>query len=297
MTGSVTMKYLSNLVILLLLLSCEKPIEDTVLIGSPDETDADANVSLRFTTDEPVFTRTDMSAYISRLNIQLFDGQGTKVFDRVKTQTSSDSEFASLSLQLEPGTYTVVAVGHSSPVSATIKSPQLVQFTAQSGRKLSDTFCFYGSIVCNASPVTLDCNMRRVSAMFHIIITDEDIPSDYAQMRFDYTGGSANFNPTTQEGCTKSNQSELFPAVHPYDYQIYTFPYMAATGKITVTATALNATGATILQRRFVDVPVTRGVVTTYTGQYFGDAGGVLSQTGFYFTVDTDWKDTLYIHY
>ena len=51
--------------------------------------------------------------------------------------------------------------------------------------------------------------MNRVTAMVTFEFTDETMPANYAGVRVDYTGGSANFNPTTGEGCTKSTQSEL----------------------------------------------------------------------------------------
>ena len=76
----------------------------------------------------------------------LFDADGQKVFDKVRTQLATDDDFGTLSAALQAGTYTVVAVGHSSLVSATIKSPQMVQFTAKDGQKLDGHFCYCGEV-------------------------------------------------------------------------------------------------------------------------------------------------------
>ncbi|MBQ1780998.1 MAG: hypothetical protein II001_06155, partial [Bacteroidales bacterium] len=58
-----------------------------------------------------------------------------------------DSGFGSLAVDLS-GTYTVVAVGHSCATSATIKSPQLVQFTASNGEKTRTRSAFAGRWTC-----------------------------------------------------------------------------------------------------------------------------------------------------
>ena len=84
----------------------------------------------------------------SKLNVQLFTADGSKVFSKVKTQNAGDSGFGSLSLDLADGTYTVVAVGHSCATSATIKSPQLVQFTASNGEKTRTRSAFAGRWTC-----------------------------------------------------------------------------------------------------------------------------------------------------
>ena len=260
--------------------SCEKDI-------ASDSSNA-GNVTLTFTASNSDVTRSAISGYFSKLNVQVFDATGAKVFDKVKTQTSADADFGSLSVQLSEGTYWVVAVGHSSTISATIKSMQMVQFTASDGQKLTDTFCCCQQIVVTDEPEHYDMTMHRVSAMFRVVLTDDEVPDNVARWQFSYTGGSANFNPTTSEGTTKSTQSEVRPAGG--DMAVYTFPYMATTGVLKMTLSALSADGSVIRQREWAEVPVTRNRITTYRGHFFEEGDGNITQSGFGFTVNGQWE-------
>lgn len=225
--------------------------------------------------------------YFAKLNVMLFNADGEKVFDKVRTQTIDDSDFGNLNMSLAAGTYTVVAVGHSSIKSATIKSPQMVQFTASDGEKLTDTFSHCGQVTVSESGGRHELVMNRVCAMLRFRFTDTDIPSAFDRLKIDYTGGSANFNPTTMQGCTKSTQSESrLPAA---EYQVFTFPYMDADGTLKVTVSALTSDDAVIRQRTFTNIPVTRNRITTYTGKFFEDGDGEIIQTAFGISVNPEW--------
>ena len=185
------------MLVAVLLTACEKAMID----GSDD-----AVVKLTFQPTSQDLTRTTVTQF-SKLNIQIFDKDGAKVFDKVKTQTKDDDDFCTLSVKLSDGTYTVVAVGHSSTISATIKSPTVCQFTASDGEKLTDTFCHCSTLtISGAGSYTLP--MYRAGAMIQFCLTDSVVPESFAYFLMEYTGGSANFNPTTLEGITKSSQSE-----------------------------------------------------------------------------------------
>ena len=249
--------------------------------------------TLRFETTTADITRSSSNPddYFEKLNVQLFDALGDKVLDKVCTQEVGDvDDFGSVELQLADGTYSVVAVGHSSIKSATIKSTQMVQFTASDGEKLTDTFCYCGSISVSDGHRQFDLTMNRVAAKFRVVMTDDDIPPQLAKIKFDYTGGSANFNPSTGMGCTKSTQSETRAVSTDGIYEIYTFPYQSDICKLKVTLSALTADGTIIYKRTFEDVPVTRNRITTYRGEVFGEGGGQLTQTGFGFVVNGDWE-------
>ena len=239
------------------------------------------NVKLTFRTTTADRTRGACDEYFQKLNVQVFDATGAKVFDKVKTQTSADADFGSLSVQLSEGTYWVVAVGHSSTISATIKSMQMVQFTASDGQKLTDTFCVCEQITVTDEPEHYDLTMHRVSAMFRVVLTEDEVPDNVARWQF-------NFNPTTSEGTTKSTQSEVRPAGG--DMAVYTFPYMATTGMLKMTLSALSADGSVIRQREWADVPVTRNRITTYRGHFFEEGDGNITQSGFGFTVNGQWE-------
>ena len=260
--------------------SCERPLN----LNDGDE----ENVMLTFKPTSKDTTRSP-SSYFSKLNIQLFDEDGEKVFDEVRTQDKDDAGFCTLSVKLSAGKYWVVAVGHSSKRSATIKSPESVQFTASEGEKLTDTFCACEQVTIGGSDASFTLDMYRVGAMVQFCFTDTNPPVNWSHVRIDYTGGSANFNPQTLEGNTKSTQSEKRTTNGINIYQVFTFPYMSKTGLLKMTVTGLDIDGTTIRKRVFEDVPVTRNRITTFTGKFFVDGDGEFTQSDFGFVIHADW--------
>lgn len=263
------------------LISCEKPLID------PDAEDG-GNVVLTFQPTTKDSTRGNVTAF-NKLNVQMFDADGEKIFDQVKTQEKGDADFCTMSLKLTSGTYTVVAVGHSSARSATIKSPESVQFTASDGEKLTDTFCACQQITVSGDHDAFQLQMYRVGAMIQFCFTDEKPPVNWTHVRIDYTGGSANFNPQTLEGNTKSTQSEKRATNQMHIYQCFTFPYMATSCNLKMTVTGLDMDGTTIRKRVFENVPVTRNRITTFAGRFFVDGDGEFTQSDFGFVIHTDW--------
>jgi len=263
----------------LLLTACEK-----ATIGGDE-----GKTKLRFIPTTADVTRGEVRIgdYFTKLNVQLFTPEGEKVFSQMKTQTVDDADFGTLSVGLAAGRYTVVAVGHSSIRSATIKSPEMVQFTASDGEKLTDTFCHCGEVTIGEESGIHELRMNRVCAMVRFRLTDEEVPDGFMKLKIDYTGGSANFNPSTSEGTTKSTQSELRPKAS--EYRVFTFPYMAATGALKMTLSALTDEGTVLAQKVIESVPVTRNRITTYTGHLFDDSVGEITQQGFGITINTEW--------
>lgn len=269
---------LTVIVFVLLLTACEKVVLDddggTRLHFVPTTADTRGTVAI--------------GDYFSRLAVQLFDADGQKVWSQSKTQTRDDDDFGTLNVGMKAGTYTVVAVGHSSPVTPTIKSTEMVQFTAKDGVKNSDTFCHYGTVTIDEDGGYHELRMNRMTAMVTFEFTDADMPTAFQQLKIEYTGGSANFNPTTSEGCTKSNQSEMrqAPATR---YAVFTFPYMAADGKLKVTLSAIDASQNILTTKVLSNVPVMRNRITRCTGVLFGEGDFDIKQTTFGITVNTDW--------
>ena len=274
------------LLAVLLLTACEKVVLDD-----------DGGTHLRFipTTADTRGT-VSIGDYFSRLAVQLFDADGQKVWSQSKTQTRDDDDFGTLSVGLTAGTYAVVAVGHSSPVTPTIKSTELVQFTAKDGVKNSDTFCHYGTVTVSEDGGYHELKMNRVTAMVRLRLTDTQMPQSFARLKVDYSGGSANFNPTTFEGCTKSNQSETRLA-QGADYCVFTFPYLAKSCTLKMTLSAFTADGTVLTQKTISDVPVTRNRITTYSGTLFDDTPGDITQTAFGLSVNPEWDGEDFYHF
>ena len=265
-----------------LLISCEAPYAG--------EDELTGNCTLTFSASgTPTRGTVAIGDYFTKLNVMLFREDGSKYFDKVRTQYSADENFGQMALTLPAGEYTVVAVGHSSAKSATIKSTDMVQFTASDGQKLTDTFGYCGTVTVGETAENHDITLTRATAMVRFILKDEEIPAALASMKFDYTGGSANFNPTTLQGTTKSTQSENRPVSANDVYTIFTFPYQSNSGALKVTVSALTASGDVIRKRTFDEIPVTRNRITTYTGPFFGEGDGTITQSGFGFLVNGEW--------
>ena len=278
------------------LLSCEKAVLPEM------ESNGSKNVTLTFllTNADPTrasdgspvgnITRAALTQYITKLNVQLFDAEGNKVFSTVRTQTKDDEDFGTMQMELPAGTYTVVAVGHSSTKSATIKSPEVVQFTASDGEKLTDTFCHCSTITVQGEQQDFSLPMYRATAMVQINLTDDEFPSSLWYVTADYTGGSANFNPTTLEGITKSTQSERRITNDLHLHQYFTFPYMSSEGTLKMTITATTSDGTVLATKTLTDVPVYRNRITTFSGHLFDDTPGEYTVSDFSFLIHADWE-------
>lgn len=274
------MRYLFIVCSLLSLCGCE-----AVITGEDG-----GNVVVTFSPADGMYMRTAAADVFTKLNVMAFDASGNKVFSQVRTQTVDDDSFGTMSFSLTEGTYTIVAVGHSSEKSATIKSPQSVQFTASDGKKLTDTFSHCSTLVVSEENDPHTLPMYRAVAMFRLTLTDESIPSAVTSFRFEYTGGSANFNPSTLEGNTKSTQSELRSLSSDGTYEIFTFPYLSATGRLSIRVSALDAGGTIIFSRQFDDVPITRCRITEYRGMFFTDDPCSIHPVDVGFSVDEEWE-------
>lgn len=283
-------RWIFSIIALVGLTGCEKQILPD---GESSGTTADGKVVFIFQTESgDVVTRaaSDIAGHASKLNVQLFDEDGQKVFPTVRTQTKDDDDFGTMEVELADGTYTVVAVAHSSARSATIKSPEVVQFTAQDGEKLTDTFCHVSTVEVSGDSHSFTLPMYRAVAMVQLHLTDETLPSDVWYIKADYSGGSANVNPTTLEGITKSKQSERRIKNDLRLHQFFTFPYMSETGTLKMTISATTSDGTVLRQRTFDAVPVKRNRITTYEGKLFEDGEWTATMTDFSFVVNADWE-------
>ena len=276
----------------LLVAACEKPI-----LGKEDAvTRKEANVILHMTQYEQeafgnsgnrAATRaaTGITELCSRLNIAIFDDDGTKV--KTVTQKEGDASFGTVALTLAAGTYQLVVIAHNAKGSATITSTEKVTFP---NNKVTDTFYYYGDLVVTSEVQSYDLTLTRAVAMFRMVLTDEEIPSSVAKFKFYYTGGSSTFSPSAGYGCVNSKQTEIRPVADDGTYEIFTLPHTEEDVLTKLTVTALDANDNTVKELVFENVPVTRNQITRYTGSFFGNGGsGQTSDGTFRLTADPDW--------
>lgn len=276
-------KYLF-IVLALLVAACEKPILDEEMVMKKE-----ANVILHMTQfEQTAFTRaaTDITELCTRLNVAIFDADGTKV--KTVVQKDTDSDFGTVALTLAAGTYRLVVIAHNGEGSATITSEEKVTFPSN---KVTDSFYYYGDLVVTDSQQSYDLVLARAVAMFRLMLNDEEIPSNVARLKFYYTGGSSTFSPSVGYGCVNSKQTEyrtVAPGLTVFD--IYTLPHTENDVLTKLTVTALDANDNTVKERVFENVPVTRNQITRYTGSFFGSGGsGQQSDGTFRMTANPDW--------
>ena len=268
----------------LMMAACEKPILDEDISVKKE-----ANVILHMRLfEQTVFTRsaTDITELCTRLNIAIFDADGTKV--KTVAQKDTDSDFGTVALTLTAGIYQLVVVAHNGDGSATITSTEKVTFP---NNKVTDTFYYYGDLVVTDSQQSYDLTLTRAIAMFRLVLTDEEIPSNVARLKFYYTGGSSTFSPSAGYGCVNSKQTEyrtVAPGLSVFD--IYTLPHTDEDVLTKLTVTALDANDNIVKERVFENVPVTRNQITRYTGSFFSNGGSGQQTDGtFRLTADGDW--------
>lgn len=270
-------------VLALLIVACEKPI-----LNEDMPVKNEANVILRMRQfEQTAFTRaaSDITELCTRLNIAIFDADGTKV--KTVAQKDTDSDFGTVALTLAAGTYQLVVIAHNCDGSATITSTEKVTFP---NNKVTDTFYYYGDFVVTDSQQSYDLTLTRAVAMFRLVLTDEEIPSNVAKLKFYYTGGSSTFSPSAGYGCVQSKQNEIrtvAPGLTVFD--IYTLPHTEDDVLTKLTVTALDTNDNTVKEHIFENVPVTRNQITRYTGSFFGSGGSQQSDGTFRLTADPDW--------
>ena len=278
------------LAVLAMLAACEKPILDDAAAVS-DASPSEANVVLHFTQSEDgdfsAATRaaTDITDLCSRLNLAVFNADGTKV--KTVAQKEGDASYGTVALSLAAGTYQLVVIAHNGDGSATITSTEKVTFP---NNKVTDTFYYYGDLVVGSEKQSYDLTLTRAVAMFRLVLTDESIPASVAKLKFYYTGGSSTFSPAEGYGIVQSKQTEIRAVSEDGIYEIYTLPHTEEDVLTKLTITALDANDNTVKERIFENVPVIRNQVTRYTGSFFGSGGSGETGSGdFRMTADPEW--------
>jgi hypothetical protein len=281
---------LNNLPFYLLLiitcLSCEKPIV-------PDAYQGDANGNLVvsvFQVEQQSFagtlTRAALADYCSTLNFAVYDADGQRI--KQVNQKAADAGFGAVAFAVEPGTYQVVVVGHSSSGNPTMADPKKIRFTNQDG--YSDTFLYSTKVTVGEADqeVEVDANLHRITSLCRVVFTDA-IPDKVTQMHFEYTGGSGAFDAATGLGSVKSTQKvdfEVEPGQEACSFDLYTI-LRDTEGTLHLKAMAQDANQNIIRERAF-EVPMKQRVITKLSGPYFSGSDG--STVSIVVGINTDWE-------
>ena len=259
------MKYISFLLTLCVLLSCEHP-------DFSDETSEQPAPSLIVSIFEiehtpfSALTRATIAEACNRLNFAVYDKEGTRV--KQVNQKYGDDDFGTASFQLTEGTYQLVVVAHSSNGNPTMTNSAKIQFTNAMG--FSDTFYDTKEITVTSQPQTLSLSLRRNVALCRFVITD-----DY---------------PKAGLGSVRSTQTLFFDVTTGQkQFDLYTFLHDTE-GTIHLLASAYDQNDEVQHEREF-DIPLKQNEITWLKGAYFSSKGSITSGN-FTSTVDisTTWS-------
>jgi len=274
-------KYITALLAILALLSCEKPFSgvdddgDNPTKPKGDEVRVTFNVSnieqLPFETPEKTSRATSSVRDVcTRISLALFEGDD--IVDGC-TQTSDENNFGRMAINVDKGVYEIVVIAHNGLGNATINSPSEIKFK---DNKVTDTFYYYGTLTIDDNK-SYDLTLQRAVAMFRLIVKD-NTPGAVKQMKFYYTGGSSTFDAKTGYGCVNSRQTELRDIessayTSSSKYEVFTFPHNPDK-TLSMKVSALDNSGSIIEEREFNNIPVKKNNITQYTGNFYGESPG-----------------------
>lgn len=244
----------------------------------PSETD-DSNFPSLNAPSKPsssLLTRaTDIAELCKRINLAVYK-DGSRV-NQINQTKSDDKNFGNISLKLDSGKYTIVALAHNYTSNPTLTNPEKITF----GHDLTDTFIWTEE--CNLNKdIEISVSMRRAVGMFRLITTDT-IPSNVGAIQFYYTGGSSTINALTGLGCVNSKQTSTFLINNDMKgktatFDIFTFPKEETNSKLNIKITVYDKSDNTMMEKEFIDVPLKRNQITQYTGKLF--PGGTVQEEG-----------------
>lgn len=282
--------------------ACEKPILDeeeeesttTTKEQGSNKQDSKGNVVIRVTNFNltPITKAVvDLTTYCTRLNYVLYK-DGNKVVG--KSQLKEDADFGEMTMTVDPGTYKLLVLAHSSTNgNPTLSDPENIQFTNKLG--YSDTFYYYGDLEVTSEPKTHELTLTRASTLLKFIITDE-IPENVTNIYIHYTGGSGVLNAVTGYGGNVDSRQEKNAKIQgyssPLSIRIYTF-LQSDEGylNLKVEARDANNNNNVVLSREFEHINVKRNCVTEYEGSFFSHENSLT------LLADTAWNDTLHYNY
>ena len=262
--------------------ACEKAVVSEDNASDLSEGNLHVNVFQIEKTPFASLTRAAVTSICTRINFAVYSTDGTRL--KQVNQTSDNASFGTCSFQLEPGTYKLVVVAHSSSGNPTMTNLAKIQFSNSLG--FTDTFLCYREVTIGEEAVSLDVSLDRIVSLCRFVITD-DIPDDVAQLQFYYTGGSGAFDATTGLGSVNSQQRLTFDASEGQkEFDLYTFLHDTE-GTIHLKVTAYDD-AENILYERTFDVPMEQNHITWLSGALFNGSGSS-STTITTLNVNTDW--------
>ena len=260
--------YAFTLALLMAALALAASCEKANMSDMTGKDGGEPNLVLRVVnTGQKPMTRADGETAWSRLCFVVYQN-GQKV--KGVNQKEGDTGYGQAELTIEPGTYQVLVMAHSSDGNPTTTAAEKIQFTNAMG--FTDTFYYYGTITVTGQRQTHNITLNRVTALLRFIIND-DIPATVTNMKFYYTGGSGALNAVTGAGCVDSKQTVIrvvdrSAMTRPYCFDLYTIP-KEPTARLNLTVTAYDEAQTALYERTFKGIEVQVNKITEFSGDFF----------------------------
>ena len=270
--------------------SCEKAMSDVdePTPGMKEGHPIMFRVLAKSSTQSPSSTETAFS------HITLAVYQNGSIVDQV-TQTTEDSNFGNITMKLADGNYKVIVLAHNCNGAVSLTSD--LNKVTMPDNKVTDSFWCNQTFTVSGTTTNVNLSLERIVGKFVLNIQD-NLPENVKTMQFYYTGGSSSLDAENGVGIVNSRQTVKIPVTSdmigkPASFEVYTFP-KTDSEYLKMKITALSASGATITEKTFEEVPIAKNQVTTYSGNFFGSTPGTGDQdVNFTITVNTLWDDQI----
>lgn len=265
------------MMLLTVLCSCEKAVIDDNVPSNPQAGGELVNVVIKvsgteaYSNVEPTRSNVPVSEVCTKLCFAVYQNGERVKYDNQKV-TASD--FGTLTMSLEQGTYQLLIVGHSGSANPSTTKPDQVKFTnitSSGGTGYTDTFYYYGTLTVTSDMTDKQYVLKRATAMFRLV-TNDDKPSNVKRFYFYYTGGSGQLDVTTGYGNASSQQKVYIDLDEstdgqPLTLEVYTFPHQDS-NIVTFKIEALGANDQTLYSKE-IKAKMERNVITQYSGNFF----------------------------
>ena len=276
----------STLAVLLILFSCSTSEEI-----QPNSKRVRLNLNVVQFDVVPFTTKaaSSVSDFCKTLHFVVFDAQGQQVSRT--DQNVDDPSFGSVDIELESGSYTVVAVAHSSEEVPELTSRQVVF-----GRNdMSDVFFYKKTVTLGVEDKSLDVTLERATSMLRFM-TEDAVPSEVTDISVILVKTSSELDLDT--GLGKENVAEKMIYRHvfsdeekgkPFTMDVYCL-LNSQQKNIPVSVMAYQGSSIKHWAIDFSGVPMEKNKITVCKGVFFVD-DHVYNSRKFSVKVDAGWQN------
>lgn len=272
--------------------SCSSTMTDEI-----EQSSQTANLTFSVKGDEFIttFTRVQADSLLKQLDLALYTLKDSVYTKYASIQSSStDTGFGTISVpNVAYGTYTVLCVGNASSFGGHVNLDNFKQLSFDQGQ-VPVTYYVSQTVTVDANSSSIPLELHPACASFKIIMNGA-LPSGISNLKMEVKQASNYLDGSTGLAPSGKLQDYSRTVTIPTEYvggkgitartNIF-LPEedMSSNSGICVSVSALDSDGKVVISYLFEDVPLKRGYITTYTGNFFQN-----DSQGFAVSVDNEW--------